>query len=73
MTEEIMPLIDEIADKTVVPVIDLHSALSDKARMFPDLIHPNAEGAKLMAEAIYHALTGSKVMAMCFRRGCIIL
>jgi len=64
MTEEIMPLIDEIADKTGVPVIDLHSVLSDKAEMFPDLIHPNAEGAKLMAEAIYHALTGSKVMAM---------
>ncbi len=63
ITEEIMPLIDEIADKTGVPIIDLHKALSDKAEMFPDLIHPNAEGAKLMAEAIRHALTGRKVIA----------
>jgi len=58
ITEEIMPRIDEIAGKTGVPIIDLHTALSDKPEMFPDLIHPNAEGAKLMAEAIYHSLTG---------------
>jgi lysophospholipase L1-like esterase len=60
ITEGIIPLIDEIADKTDVPIIDLYSALSDKAEMFPDLIHPNAEGAKLMAEAICHTLTGRK-------------
>jgi acyl-CoA thioesterase-1 len=58
ITEEIIPLIDEIADKTGVPIIDLYSALSDKAEMFPDKIHPNTEGAGLMAEAICHALTG---------------
>jgi len=58
ITEEIIPLIDEIADKTGVPIIDLYSALRDKAEVFPDQIHPNAEGAKLMAEAICHALTG---------------
>ena len=63
MTEEIMPLIDEIANKTDLPIIDLHTTLSDKAQMFPDLIHPNAEGAKLMAEAICHALTGHVVIA----------
>jgi len=60
--EEILPLIDEIADKTDVPIIDLYSALSDKAEMFPDKIHPNAEGAKLMAEAICHTLTGRKAI-----------
>jgi acyl-CoA thioesterase-1 len=58
MTEEIMPRINEVAKKTGLPIIDLHTALSNKAQLFPDLIHPNAEGAKLMAEAIYHALTG---------------
>ena len=58
ITEEIIPLIDEIADKTSVPIIDLNSELSDKAGMFPDEIHPDAEGAKLMAEAICHTLTG---------------
>jgi acyl-CoA thioesterase-1 len=58
MTEEIMPRIDEVANKTGVPIIDLHAALSNKPQLFPDLIHPNVEGAKLMAEAIYHTLTG---------------
>ncbi len=58
ITEEIMSLIDEIADKMGVPIINLYSALIDKAEMFPDQIHPNAEGAKIMAEAICHTLTG---------------
>jgi lysophospholipase L1-like esterase len=62
ITEGIIPLIDEVAHKTDVPIIDLHSALRDKADMFPDLIHPNAEGAKLIAEAIFHALTGRKAI-----------
>ena len=39
-----------------LPVIDLHQALSAKPKMFPDKIHPNAAGAKLMAETIQAAL-----------------
>ena len=49
---EIIPLIDQIAQLRDVAVIDLYTALSDAAALFPDGIHPNAEGAKLMAEAI---------------------
>ena len=49
---EIIPLIDQIAQLRDVVVIDLYTALSDAAALFPDGIHPNAEGAKLMAEAI---------------------
>jgi acyl-CoA thioesterase-1 len=50
--DEIIPLIDQIAELRDVEVIDLYTALSDAADLFPDGIHPNAEGAKLMAEAI---------------------
>jgi len=49
---EIIPLVDQIAQLRDVIVIDLYTALSDSADLFPDGIHPNAEGAKLMAEAI---------------------
>lgn len=57
ITGEVIPLIDEAAAQTGVPVIDLHAALNGKAELFPDKIHPNAEGAGVMAENIYTALT----------------
>jgi lysophospholipase L1-like esterase len=50
--DEIIPMIDQIAQLRDVIVIDLYTALSDAGDLFPDGIHPNAEGAKLMAEAI---------------------
>ena len=50
--DEIIPLIDQIAELKGVEVIDLYTALSDASSLFPDGIHPNAEGAKLIAEAI---------------------
>jgi lysophospholipase L1-like esterase len=50
--DEIIPMIDQIAQLRDVEVLDLYTALSDAGDLFPDGIHPNAEGAKLMAEAI---------------------
>ncbi|MDY0357639.1 MAG: GDSL-type esterase/lipase family protein [Sedimentisphaerales bacterium] len=56
--DEILPMIDEISAQTGAPVIDLYTALEDHGNLFPDGIHPNAEGAGLMAEAIVPYLTG---------------
>jgi acyl-CoA thioesterase I len=39
-------------------VVDLNAALSDRPELFPDKIHPNAAGAKLMAQTIRKALLG---------------
>jgi len=55
---EVLAKIDQIAAKTGFPIIDLYKALSDKPQLFPDRIHPNAAGARVMAETIYTALTG---------------
>lgn len=57
--EEVMPMILDIADEAGVPVIDLFEPLSGKPALFPDLIHPNEEGAELIASEVYHALTGN--------------
>jgi lysophospholipase L1-like esterase len=53
-----IPMIRAVAEKTGASVIDLHSALDGKAELFPDTVHPNDEGAKLVAAEIFHALTG---------------
>jgi len=54
--EEIIPLIRQIAEKTHANVIDLYTALSGKSALFPDTIHPNDDGAQLIAAAVYRTL-----------------
>ena len=60
MKEEVMPRLDEVAKKSGCRIIDLYSALSDKKEMFPDLVHPNAKGATLIAEAVSSAIKAGK-------------
>ncbi|MBW2540331.1 MAG: hypothetical protein JRE27_12130, partial [Deltaproteobacteria bacterium] len=56
---EIIPLVRQVGRKKNVPVIDLYTPLSGKPHLFPDKVHPNAEGANLMAREIYKTLTGN--------------
>jgi lysophospholipase L1-like esterase len=56
--DEMIPMIRAVAAETDAGVIDLRSALAGKADLFPDTVHPNTEGAKLMAAEIFRALTG---------------
>ncbi|MDX9880479.1 MAG: GDSL-type esterase/lipase family protein [Prolixibacteraceae bacterium] len=56
----VLPLVERLAKKEKLPVIDLFTALSGKEELFKDKIHPNAEGAGLIAKAVYKALTGTE-------------
>jgi lysophospholipase L1-like esterase len=60
VVNEIIPMIDRIAQQTGAKIIDLYRPLSGKAELFPDTVHPNAEGARLMAEAIFAAIAAGK-------------
>jgi len=53
---EMIPLIDIISQNTGVAVIDLYTPLSNKKDLFPDTIHPNAEGATVIAQTVYSAI-----------------
>ncbi|GAB3929547.1 GDSL-type esterase/lipase family protein [Larkinella terrae] len=53
---EINPLIDEVARETNVQVIDLYTPLVSSDALFRDGIHPNAEGAKMIAEIVRKAI-----------------
>jgi len=59
--QETIPMIRDIAQQTNVPVIDLYQTLAGRPDLFPDQIHPNAQGAGIMAGTIYTALTGRTV------------
>lgn len=59
--DEIIPMVDEVARRTGVSVLDLHQALSGHGNLFPDTVHPNPQGAGLMAQAICQTLTGRQV------------
>lgn len=61
--DETIPLVKGVAAETQATIIDLYTALSDKPAMFPDKIHPNAEGAAVIAVTVYEALTGKKAAA----------
>jgi acyl-CoA thioesterase-1 len=48
----VIPIIEKIAKDNNLPVIDLYQPMLDKGAMFFDSIHPDAEGAAVMAELI---------------------
>jgi len=52
----VIPNIKQAANETLLPIIDIHSALAGYQQDFPDGIHPNVEGAKLIVDEIYKAL-----------------
>jgi acyl-CoA thioesterase-1 len=60
--DEILPMIDEIGQQKGVPVIDLYTALLNHGNLFPDTIHPNAEGAGVMAQTIAPYLLGVRFL-----------
>lgn len=54
--DEVIEATQLACDKTRVPVIDLNDALTGHPEMFPDKIHPDAQGAALMAKTVYQAI-----------------
>ena len=60
LVQGVIPAVEQLAGEYHLPVIDLYAALQGKGSLFPDHIHPNPEGAGLMALTIYKALTGKE-------------
>jgi lysophospholipase L1-like esterase len=53
---EVIPIIERVANEESLGVIDLYSALSGKAELFPDGVHTNATGARIIAETVKAAI-----------------
>ena len=53
-----IPVITKVAKDLKLGVIDVHGALDGKDALIPDKVHPNTEGATLIAESVFKGLTG---------------
>ena len=53
---EIIPLIKQTATEMKLEIIDLYTALDGKPQFFPDRVHPNDEGAGVIAKTVFEAI-----------------
>ena len=55
---QIQQAIEEVALLADVHLIDLHEPLYHRPDLFADALHPDIEGAQILAETVYAAMTG---------------
>ena len=55
---QVQNAIEVIAEISKVDLVDLHTPLHIRPDLFPDNLHPTGEGAKIIAETVYGAITG---------------
>ena len=51
LENEVLPICRRVAEEKGVPIIDIHSAFAGRKELFVDGCHPNARGARVIAEA----------------------
>ncbi|MBR4533369.1 MAG: sialate O-acetylesterase [Bacteroidaceae bacterium] len=56
---QIQQAIGQVAQGAGVQLVDLNTPLHSRPDLFPDALHPNPEGAMILARTIYGALTGN--------------
>lgn len=57
LTNEVVPAVKQAAEENGCEIIDVNSATKNMAQLFPDKVHPNEEGAKIIANTVYAALS----------------
>ena len=55
---QIQEAIETVAEASGVELIDFYEPLYHYPWMFPDAVHPNAEGAGILAKTVYQGITG---------------
>lgn len=56
----VIPYIKEVAIEMEIPVIDLHTAFEPFTNLLPDKVHPNIDGAEIIAHEIAKTIKHSK-------------
>ncbi len=53
----VIPRVQQVANQLHLPLIDVYTPLLNHPEYFPDGIHPNSQGAQVIADAVYKAIT----------------
>ena len=61
IVNEMIPMIENVCKEKKVEIIDLYTPFKSEGRVFPGGIHPNAEGAAMMAKEIFKAITWKEI------------
>ncbi len=64
IVNDIVPMIQQVADEKNLPVIDFYTHFLDKADLSYDGIHPTQDGLWEYAKVIYNTLTGNTVQSI---------
>ena len=56
----VIPTIENVAIFKKLKIVDLYAALSNKPALFPDKLHPNEQGYKIIAQEVYKTLKGAE-------------
>lgn len=57
LQEDVIPLIEQVADNMSVHVLDVNTALTNHPEYFVDGVHPNSDGAITIATEVSQAIT----------------
>ena len=58
LTNLILPKIRQVADEAAVSLIDNNTLTKGMPQNFPDKVHPNEEGAEILANHVFSVMTG---------------
>jgi lysophospholipase L1-like esterase len=56
LTNTLIPHTDDLANRMNLPIIDVYDAFGNNSSYFADGIHPNTEGATLIANQVYDTI-----------------
>jgi lysophospholipase L1-like esterase len=57
LASNVLPQIDNLADQLNLPTVDMYSALGNHSDYFVDGVHPDGDGAAIIASNVYDAIT----------------
>ena len=56
LSDTVLPKVDNVANQLDLPTVDIYSAFGNHSDYFMDGVHPNADGALLIASNVYDAI-----------------
>ena len=57
LTSTVLPQIDSLANQMNLPTVDMYGPFGNHSDYFADGVHPNSDGATLIASHVYDAIT----------------